>query len=150
MAIIGHLPGADRMQEDRPARLLDRREHRQKALLVERCAVHIGVELDRVGADLHRALDLDGLGDEPQAVDPDPEESLGHFPDPARRGGALGAGVFESKATFGTGDANYAWNEAVVKNTNASSLKSLCRAATGWGTKTSAATWVATHQITLT
>jgi len=63
--------------------------------------------------------------------------------------GALGYGVFQTKATFGTGDANYAWAEAVVKNTNASSLKCLCRAATGWGTKTSAATWVATHTITL-
>jgi hypothetical protein len=63
--------------------------------------------------------------------------------------GALGYGVFQTKATFGTGDANYAWAEAVVKNTNAASLKCLCRAATGWGTKTSAATWVATHTITL-
>jgi hypothetical protein len=63
--------------------------------------------------------------------------------------GALGYGVFQTKATFGTGDANQAWAEAVVKNLNASSLKCLCRAATGWGTKTSAATWVATHTITL-
>jgi hypothetical protein len=63
--------------------------------------------------------------------------------------GALGYGVFQTKATFATGDANYAWNEAVVKNTNGSSLKCICRAATGWGTKTSAATWVATHTVTL-
>jgi hypothetical protein len=63
--------------------------------------------------------------------------------------GALGYGVFQTKATFATGDANYAWAEAVVKNTNVGSGKSLCRAATGWGTKTSAATWVATHTITL-
>jgi hypothetical protein len=63
--------------------------------------------------------------------------------------GALGYGVFQTKATFGTGDANYAWAEAVVKNTNAGSLKCICRAATGWGTKTSAATWVATHTVTL-
>jgi uncharacterized protein YaiE (UPF0345 family) len=63
--------------------------------------------------------------------------------------GALGAGVFQTKATFGTGDANYAWNEAVVKNTNVSSGKCLCRANTGWGTKTSAASWVATHSLTL-
>jgi hypothetical protein len=63
--------------------------------------------------------------------------------------GALGYGVFQTKATFGTGNANYAWAEAVVKNTNAGSNKCLCRAATGWGTKTSAATWVATHTITL-
>lgn len=63
--------------------------------------------------------------------------------------GALGYGVYQTKATFGTGDANQAWAEAVVKNTNVSSGKCLCRAATGWGTKTSAATWVATHTITL-
>jgi hypothetical protein len=63
--------------------------------------------------------------------------------------GALGYGVFQTKATFGTGDANYAWAEAVVKNTNAGSNKCICRAATGWGTKTSAATWVATHTVTL-
>jgi len=63
--------------------------------------------------------------------------------------GGLGYGVFQTKATFATGDANYAWNEAVVKNTNGSSLKSICRAATGWGTKTSAATWIATHTVTL-
>jgi hypothetical protein len=63
--------------------------------------------------------------------------------------GAIGAGAFQSKATFGTSDANYAWNEAVVKNTNAASLKCLCRSTTGWGTKTSAATWVATHTLTL-
>lgn len=63
--------------------------------------------------------------------------------------GALGYGVFQTKATFGTGDANNVWGEAVVKNTNGSSNKCLCRAATGWGTKTSAATWVVTHTITL-
>jgi len=63
--------------------------------------------------------------------------------------GALGYGVFQTKATFATGDANYAWAEAVVKNTNGSSNKCICRAATGWGTKTSAATWVATHTVTL-
>jgi hypothetical protein len=64
--------------------------------------------------------------------------------------GALGYGVWQSKATFGTGDANYAWAEAVIKNTNVGSGKCLCRAATGWGTKTSAATWVATHNLTIT
>jgi hypothetical protein len=67
--------------------------------------------------------------------------------------GSLGYGVFQTKSTFGTGDANYAWNEAVVKNENVGSGKSLCRgtnAGAGWGTKTDAATWVATHTITLT
>jgi hypothetical protein len=63
--------------------------------------------------------------------------------------GGLGYGVFQTKSSFGTGDANYAWAEAVVKNTNGASGKCLCRAATGWGTKTAAATWVATHTITL-
>ncbi len=62
---------------------------------------------------------------------------------------SLGAGVFQTKSTFGTADANYAWAEAVVKNTNAGSNKCLCRSNTGWGTKTSAATWVATHSLTL-
>lgn len=63
--------------------------------------------------------------------------------------GALGYGVFQSKATFGTSDGNYAWNEAVVKNTNASSGKCLCRAVISGGTKASGSTWVATHTLTL-
>ena len=100
-----------------------------------------------------------GIGNDATAADPAQTDLIGAsktynamdsgWPKTRTDDGALGWGVFQTKATFATGDANYAWNEAVVKNTNASSLKCLCRAATGWGTKTSAATWVATHTITL-
>ena len=100
-----------------------------------------------------------GIGNDATAADPAQTDLIGAsktyiamesgWPKTRTDDGALGWGVFQTKSTFGTGDANYAWNEAVVKNTNAGSLKCLCRAATGWGTKTSAATWVATHTITL-
>jgi len=63
--------------------------------------------------------------------------------------GALGYGVWQSKSTFASGDANYAWAEAVIKNTNVSSGFCLCRAATGWGTKAAGSIWVATHSLTL-
>ena len=100
-----------------------------------------------------------GIGNDATAADPAQTDLIGAsktyiamesgWPKTRTDDGALGYGVFQTKSTFGTGDANYAWAEAVVKNTNASSLKCLCRSATGWGTKTSAATWVATHTITL-
>jgi hypothetical protein len=100
-----------------------------------------------------------GIGNDATAADPAQTDLIGAsktyiamdsgWPKTRTDDGALGYGVFQTKATFGTGDANYAWAEAVVKNTNAGSLKCICRAATGWGTKTSAATWVATHTITL-
>jgi hypothetical protein len=101
-----------------------------------------------------------GIGDDATAADPAQTDLLAAsnktykamdsgWPKTRTDDGALGWGVFQSKSTFGTGDANYAWAEAVIKNTNAGSNKCLCRAATGWGTKTSAATWVATHTITL-
>ena len=100
-----------------------------------------------------------GIGNDATGADPAQTDLIGAsktynamesgWPKTRTDDGALGYGVFQTKATFATGDANYAWNEAVVKNTNGSSNKCLCRAATGWGTKTSAATWVATHTITL-
>jgi hypothetical protein len=100
-----------------------------------------------------------GIGNDATAADPAQTDLIGAsktykamdsgWPKTRTDDGALGYGVFQSKATFGTGDANYAWAEAVIKNENAGSLKCICRAATGWGTKTSAATWVATHTITL-
>jgi len=53
------------------------------------------------------------------------------------------------RSTFATGDANYAWNEITVSNTSSGSGKNLNRKVSSMGTKTSAASWVATLQITL-
>ena len=54
------------------------------------------------------------------------------------------------RSTFATGDANYAWNEITVSNTSSGSGKNLNRKVSSMGTKTSAASWVATLQVTLT
>lgn len=68
----------------------------------------------------------------------------------------VSAGVITFKATFGTADGNFAWNEwcidigtptvAAGTTVNATMLN---RAVQSLGTKTSAGTWVATATITL-
>ena len=55
------------------------------------------------------------------------------------------ANVLTFRATFGTGDANYDWNERGIFNAS-SSGQMLSRKAISLGTKTSSASW----QITLT
>lgn len=52
------------------------------------------------------------------------------------------------KATFGTGDANYAWEEFVIKHS--SSAICLDRGVSAMGTKTSAGTWVCTVTLSMT
>lgn len=51
------------------------------------------------------------------------------------------------KATFGIGDANYAWQEFVVRH--ASTLICLDRGVASMGTKTSAGTWVPTVTLSI-
>jgi hypothetical protein len=53
------------------------------------------------------------------------------------------------KSTFGTGDANYSWQEITVANGNSDSATNLNRKVQDMGTKTSAVTRVATLTITL-
>lgn len=52
-------------------------------------------------------------------------------------------------ATFASADANFAWNEITVSNTNSNSGKNLNRKVQDMGTKASATVWVATLTITL-
>lgn len=52
--------------------------------------------------------------------------------------------VVTYRATFGTADANFAWEEIVVDN----GAQALSRTVTPLGTKTSAASWVLTHTQT--
>ena len=61
---------------------------------------------------------------------------------------APSAGAVVYRSTFGTADANYVWNEFVLKN-NASSI-CLDRGVSALGTKASGTTWVATLTLTLT
>lgn len=57
------------------------------------------------------------------------------------------AGAVQFRSTFGTGAANYAWNEFVVKH----GTSGICidRATGTWGTKASGTTWVATVTLTI-
>lgn len=57
--------------------------------------------------------------------------------------------VITWQATFGTSEANFAWNEAGVFNA-ASGGQMLCRKVQALGTKTSGTVWVLTYQLTLT
>jgi hypothetical protein len=54
------------------------------------------------------------------------------------------------RSSFGSSDANFAWNEISVANGNSDSAKNLNRKVQGMGTKASGSTWVATQEITLT
>ena len=58
------------------------------------------------------------------------------------------ANVMTFRATFGTSEANFAWQEWGIFNA-ATGGEMLCRAVEYKGTKTSDATWVATATITL-
>jgi hypothetical protein len=54
----------------------------------------------------------------------------------------------EWRATFGSGDANYAWEEYTVVNAADDSSKNLNRKTTSKGTKASGETWTLSLQIT--
>lgn len=60
----------------------------------------------------------------------------------------VGAATITFRSTFGTSDANYAWEEVATFN-GASGGRMLNRKVQSLGTKTSAATWVLTETITL-
>jgi hypothetical protein len=53
------------------------------------------------------------------------------------------------RSTFGSSDANWAWNEISVSNTNSDTGKNLNRKVQAMGTKAAATTWVATLAILL-
>ena len=53
------------------------------------------------------------------------------------------------KATFGSSDANYAWEEFTVVNGNSDSAKNLNRKVSSQGTKSSGQIWELTLEITL-
>ena len=53
------------------------------------------------------------------------------------------------KATFGTSEGNFAWEEGTVVNAADDSGKNLNRKVTSQGTKTSSDTWIATMEITV-
>jgi len=53
------------------------------------------------------------------------------------------------KSTYGTGDANFTWNECTVANGNSDSAKNLNRKVQSMGTKTSAISRILTLDITL-
>lgn len=57
--------------------------------------------------------------------------------------------VMTFKATFGSSDANYAWEEFTVANGNSDSAKNMNRKTSSQGTKASGQTWVLTLTITL-
>jgi hypothetical protein len=56
--------------------------------------------------------------------------------------------VMTWKATFASGDANYAWNEAALFNASAAGTM-LCRIAQTMGTKASGTSWTLTYTITV-
>jgi len=53
------------------------------------------------------------------------------------------------KASFGSAEANFAWNEFTVANGNSDAAKNLNRKVSAQGTKTSGQTWELTFEITL-
>jgi hypothetical protein len=57
--------------------------------------------------------------------------------------------VITAVSTFGTADANHAWDEVGFFNA-ASTGTMLSRVVTALGTKTSASTWVLTYSLTVT
>ena len=57
------------------------------------------------------------------------------------------AGAVQFKATFGTADANYAWNEFVIKH--GTSAICIDRGVGTFGTKAAGTTWVATVTLSL-
>lgn len=56
--------------------------------------------------------------------------------------------VMTWKATFASGDANFAWNEAALFNASSSGTM-LCRIAQTMGTKASGTSWTLTYTITV-
>jgi hypothetical protein len=57
------------------------------------------------------------------------------------------AGSVQFQASFGSSQANYAWNEFVIKH--GTSAISIDRATGTWGTKASGTTWVATVTLSI-
>mgnify|MGYP000253425229 CR=1 FL=1 len=53
------------------------------------------------------------------------------------------------RATFGSDDANFSWQEITVANGSDDSAKNLIRKVQDMGTKTSGSTWIATVEITM-
>lgn len=65
-------------------------------------------------------------------------------------GVVVGAASIQFKSTFATGDANWAWEEwGIFNSPTAATGRMLNRKVQSMGTKTSAATWVATATITI-
>ncbi|MDA8087426.1 MAG: hypothetical protein M0Z75_12065 [Nitrospiraceae bacterium] len=60
------------------------------------------------------------------------------------------SGQVQFQATFGSAQANYAWNEAVVKNnTSGICLNRTTNGGTGFGTKVAGTTWTTTFTLSL-
>lgn len=57
------------------------------------------------------------------------------------------SGAVQFKSTFGTADANYVWNEFVIKH--GTSAICIDRGVTSMGTKAAGTTWVATVTLTI-
>jgi hypothetical protein len=53
------------------------------------------------------------------------------------------------RSTFGSGDANWVWNEITVANGGSDAAKNLNRKVQSMGTKVSGTSWVATQEVTL-
>ncbi len=63
---------------------------------------------------------------------------------------APSGGQVQFQATFGSADANYAWNEFVIKNsTSGICLNRSTNGGAGFGTKVAGTTWVVTATLTL-
>ncbi len=63
---------------------------------------------------------------------------------------APAGGQVQFQATFGSADANYAWNEFVIKNSASGiCLNRSTNGGTGFGTKVAGTTWVVTATLTL-
>jgi len=56
--------------------------------------------------------------------------------------------VVTFKSTYGTSDANWAWQEAAIFNASSGGTM-LCRSVSSLGTKTSAGSWVLTYTLTV-
>jgi hypothetical protein len=54
------------------------------------------------------------------------------------------------RSTFGSTEANFAWQEITVSNTNADTGKNLNRKVQDMGTKAAGSTWIPTLEVTIT
>lgn len=111
---------------------------------------HIASLLTGTGTAFNTANAHLGVGDSSAAFaigQTDLQAATNKLRKPVDSAPGLATNVITFVATFGTGDANWAWNEIGVFNALSTGVM-LCRVVQALGTKASG-TWVLTHTVTV-